>query len=239
MKIEFDKTFIDLFPDAAVGIIRGREVSVRPEFQRLLPELRTEAMSSLRSKLGSEGEMQHEHIEAWREAYRLFGVNPKKHRPTHESLARRLLRDGRWPAINPIVDLYLVNQGESLLPHGGYDCANVSWPVRLTRSPGNEAFEPLGGGQEVTEPGEVIYRDASRVLTRRWNCRDCEATKITETTSEFVLMIESPSARISATAVETAATALVEKCRMAFEGEFFCTLLKAANGANSFNFPNI
>ena len=233
MKIELDQTFIDLFPDATVGIIQGRAVSVRPESNGLLTVLRNKALLSLRAKLGGEGELQHDHIEAWREAYRLFGVNPKKHRPTHESLARRILRDGHWPTINSVVDVYLANQAEWLLPHGGYDCSKICWPVRLTRSAGNEVFEPLGGGQEVTDPGEVIYRDGNRVLTRRWNCRDCDATKITETTAEFVLMIESPTARIPAAVVEAAAASLAEKCRLAFNGEFCCTLLKARDGVTT------
>ena len=230
MKIKLDDAFITLFPETVVGIVYGHGTVVRTEFQDLLSAFRANAMSALRAKLGSEGDQQHENIEAWRDAYRLFGVNPKKHRPTHESLARRLMRDGHWPTINPIVDLYLANQAEFLLPHGGYDCARILWPICLSRSPGNEIFEPLGGGQEATDPDEVVYRDGNRVLTRRWNCRDCDSTRITESTSEFVLMIESPSARIPCAVVDAAAAGLAQKCRLAFNGEFSHTLLEAHPG---------
>ena len=41
------------------------------------------------------------HIAAWHAAYRAFGTNPRRQRPSAEALLRRLARSGRLPRINP------------------------------------------------------------------------------------------------------------------------------------------
>jgi DNA/RNA-binding domain of Phe-tRNA-synthetase-like protein len=46
------------------------------------------------------------HVQAWRMAYRAFGTNPKRERPSVDALRRPLARSGRLPRINPAVDCY-------------------------------------------------------------------------------------------------------------------------------------
>ena len=81
-----------------------------------------------------------------------------------------------------------------LLPHGGYDIKTLSGDLRLTFAQGNEPFQPLGSSDpsaDKTKKGEVIYVDDARVLTRAWNYRDCEPTKIAaDRTTEFLLIID-------------------------------------------------
>jgi DNA/RNA-binding domain of Phe-tRNA-synthetase-like protein len=61
----------------------------------------------------------------------------------------------------------------------------------LRFSVGNEPFSPLGEiEQEYTYPGEVVYADDVRVLTRRWNYRDCKDTMITENTVNVVMFVD-------------------------------------------------
>ena len=65
--------------------------------------------------------------------------------------------------------------------------------LRLSLSTGGEDFQPLGSadpGAEKTKEGEVVYRDDVRVLTRAWNHRDCEPTKISNDSSEFAIFVE-------------------------------------------------
>lgn len=220
MQFEIRDSFIALFPRAIIGIIRGQNVRPRTELSVLLTQFRAQALSTLRSLDEDNGQPRHDHFSIWQQAYKSFGVNPKKCRPTHEALARRLARDPSWRSINPIVDVYLSNQVEFLLPHGGYDAARLSGTLQLCRAAGGEPFEPLGGGEERVDPGEVIYQDGARVLTRCWNYRDSETSKITGETRDFVLMIESPSEEIPLTAVQLAAAALKAKYESAFDGEF-------------------
>jgi DNA/RNA-binding domain of Phe-tRNA-synthetase-like protein len=209
------------FPRIRLGIVRGSIDARVPDISGRIAEMRVQAMAQLaRNGVNAETLETHPHVVGWRQTYEACGVKPKKFRPTHEALARRLLRDGAWPEINPIVDIYLTNQVAHLLPHGGYDLAQISGPIRLRESSGGEAFTPLGGGAEITEPGEVVYDDTVRVLTRRWNWRDADATKITAETRTFLLMLEAADPMITDAAVEMATTDLVNRYRATHSGQF-------------------
>lgn len=45
-------------------------------------------------------------IEAWHTAYRSFGTNPRRIRPSVDALGRRFAKKGALPRINPAVDSY-------------------------------------------------------------------------------------------------------------------------------------
>jgi DNA/RNA-binding domain of Phe-tRNA-synthetase-like protein len=130
-----------------------------------------------------------QHVAAWHEAYRGFGVNPRRARPSVDALLRR----PELPAINRVVDAYnLVSVGHEL-PIGGEDLDAYHGPARLVRANGDEPFETVKNGEPVTEhpePGEVIWRDDAGVTCRRWNWRQCTRTHITEHTKNALFMLE-------------------------------------------------
>lgn len=230
MKVSVSNSVRELFPEIVIGVVTGKGVGLRADGEEALIEMQAVALSNLRGRAVDTSELsQLPSIAAWRSAYQAFGVKAKRHKPTHEALARRLLSDEGWPDINPIVNVYLTNQITHLLPHGGYDSRAVSGTILLDRSGGNERFEPLGGGEEFTDEGEVVYRDDARVLTRRWNYRDCEFAKITDTSSDFILMLEAPSPAISREAVVRAAENLVARYEIVFTGDFACSLFQVAS----------
>jgi DNA/RNA-binding domain of Phe-tRNA-synthetase-like protein len=219
MDLIVDQQVASVFPNLSIGVLHGKVDAQKPSFGDEILALREGALQKL-SSLGAEALPSHPNITAWREAYERFGVKAKKYPPTHESLAKRLLKAGTWPNINPIVDVYLTNQVAHLLPHGGYDETTLTGDVSLVVSAGGEVFEPLGGGSEATDAGEIVYRDGTRVLTRRWNYRDADSTKITESTAHFVLMVESPSETIPADRVAAACQDLADRYARCFEGSF-------------------
>ena len=47
---------------------------------------------------------------------------------------------------------------------------------------------------EHPHPGEVIYTDAAGVLTRHWNHRDAERTKVTGRSEQIVFLLETVDA---------------------------------------------
>ena len=235
MQFEIERNVLEVFPHITIGVVLGSIRNARPELQSRIARLRSDALRQLSTNIPrSEDLLSRSSISVWRNAYQRFGVKAKTHKPTHEALARRLLKDGVFPNINPIVDIYLSNQAAHLLPHGGYDLEAISGALRLTISEGGEAFEPLGGGEEQTAPNELVYRDDKRILTRRWNYRDCDVSKITDRTSNFILMIESPSEELEDETVEKAAQDLVEKYKGCFEGTFNYALLQASQELNRF-----
>jgi DNA/RNA-binding domain of Phe-tRNA-synthetase-like protein len=129
------------------------------------------------------------HVEAWREAYRGFGVNPKRARPSVDALLRR----GDLPEINRVVDAYNTISVRFELPIGGEDLDAYAGPARLVRATGDEPFDTVKNGESVVEhpdPGEVIWRDDSGVTCRRWNWRQCTRTRITEDTKNALFILE-------------------------------------------------
>lgn len=221
MEFRATERFLELFPETTIALVMGEISSARAELQAAVGRYQQEATASLAtSGLDTSTLSTHPHVAAWRDAYQKFGVKAKSHKPTHEALCRRVLKGEGWPAINPVVDIYLTNQAAHILPHGGYDCHALQGDVTLDISGGDEPFEPLGGGTEMTAPGEVVYRDASGVITRRWNYRDSERCKITDSTKSFMLVIEAPSQVIPPAAVEAAAQDLVRRFEECFNGRF-------------------
>jgi DNA/RNA-binding domain of Phe-tRNA-synthetase-like protein len=221
MEVSVSQNVLQLFPQLSIVIVRGQVDSPRSGLEDRVNGYKESALEQLRGEFPSVEELnKHPHIGAWQEAYRKFGVKPKDHRPTHEALARRLLKQGVWPKINPIVDLYLTNQTTHLLPHGGYDLEQITDAINLEIATQPQVFEPLGGGQEMTNPKEIIYRDGARVLTRCWNYRDCHTTRITDRTNSFLLFIESPGSLISSDVVQKAAIDLIKRYQSCYSGSF-------------------
>lgn len=131
-------------------------------------------------------------IEAWHTAYRSFGTNPRRIRPSVDALGRRLAKHGSLPRINPAVDSYNAVSIRHGLPAGAFDLDHVTGDVVIRHADGTEAFTPLGEPDTVEhpKPGEIIYTDAVGVLTRHWNHRDAHRTRVTEDSTHVAFMLE-------------------------------------------------
>src|SRR5262249_26440709 len=137
MRLTVADEVVDLFPAFTLGILDGEVGPPEPGFPERIRSLQEAALDRLRAQATDvERLMEHPHVRLWREAYQRFGARPTKFRPTHEAFARRLLKEPSWPAIGPLVDVYLTNQAAHLLPHGGYDRDRLEGDLRLARSPG-------------------------------------------------------------------------------------------------------
>ncbi len=85
-----------------------------------------------------------------------------------------------------------------MLPIGGYDLEKISGDITLRFSKGDETFLPIGGqNPETTRPGEIVYSDDKIILTRNWNYRDSDHTKITEYSKNIILISEAALSNIS------------------------------------------
>ncbi|MCX4406944.1 B3/4 domain-containing protein [Streptomyces sp. NPDC059837] len=131
-------------------------------------------------------------IEAWHTAYRSFGTNPRRIRPSVDALGRRLAKKGSLPRINPAVDSYNAVSVRHGLPAGAFDLGHVTGDVNIRHADGTETFTPLGEPDTVEnpKPGEIIYTDTTGVLTRHWNHRDAHRTRVTEDSTHVTFVIE-------------------------------------------------
>ncbi|MBD0423892.1 hypothetical protein H0H10_32840 [Streptomyces sp. TRM S81-3] len=149
-------------------------------------------------------------IEAWHTAYRSFGTNPRRIRPSVDALGRRLAKKGALPRINPAVDSYNTVSVRHGLPAGAFDLDHVAGDVDIRYADGTEEFTPLGEPETVEnpKPGEIIYADTAGVLTRHWNHRDAHRTRVTEDSAHVAFVLETLHAERDGHLLKTAAEEL-------------------------------
>ncbi|WP_030170453.1 B3/4 domain-containing protein [Streptomyces sp. NRRL S-813] len=181
----------DAFPDTLIALVtasglRGREPW--PHTAAALEELE----QRLADGSWQPADETDPRIEAWHTGYRSFGTNPRRVRPSVDALGRRLAKKGTLPRINPAVDSYNAVSVRHGLPAGAFDLDHVTGDVDIRHADGTESFTPLGepGTVENPRPGEIVYADATDVLTRHWNHRDAHRTRVTEDSTRVVFVLE-------------------------------------------------
>ena len=204
MRFLISKEIAALYPALRIGVLLADGMTNGPDSSAL------QAETAERVKLFAESHpaasiKQDARVQLWRSVYAQMGfANHKQYQPTLEYTLERVAKGKGLPAISKVVTAYLLMELKFFLPCGGYDLARLTGNIHLRLSPGGESF--LGIGQKEpnqTSPSEIVYADEEKVLTRVWNYRDADATKITHETSSAVLMVEAPtSATTSATALE-------------------------------------
>jgi DNA/RNA-binding domain of Phe-tRNA-synthetase-like protein len=128
-------------------------------------------------------------IHATRLAYKALGKEPGRYRPSAEALCRRILREIPLYRINTLVDIINIISVESGFSIGAFDIGKIQGNI-LTLGIGKagEDFEAIGRGQLNIE-GLPVYRDATGGIGTPTS--DHERTKITEETTELVIIINS------------------------------------------------
>jgi DNA/RNA-binding domain of Phe-tRNA-synthetase-like protein len=149
-------------------------------------------------------------IASWHAAYRAFGTNPRRIRPSVDALLRRLVRQGRLPRVNGAVDAYNATSVRFAVPAGAFDIDELGDLVEIRLATAEDRFTPLGEPDEVEtpRPGEVVYAQGAEVLTRHWNHRDAHRTRVQQSTRTAVFMLERVSADVAAGRLTDAAAHL-------------------------------
>jgi DNA/RNA-binding domain of Phe-tRNA-synthetase-like protein len=211
MKLIVSEEMRSLFPALRIGVFVCSGIDNRQNVERAIALYDGEA-DRIRSTLDLAALEALPEVVAWREAYELVGHKPKRNRPSAESALRGVLASAeRRRPFSPLVEIYLAAQLRFRLSIGGYDLDRVQGDIQLRRSPGGEPFFGIGADtSDPTKPGEVVYADETRVLTRRWNWRDCDVAKITDGSSDVVLMVEAPAASIPSTTLSSLLAFLTE-----------------------------
>ncbi|WP_327312056.1 B3/B4 domain-containing protein [Streptomyces sp. NBC_01235] len=181
----------DAFPDTLIAVITATGLRGRDPWPHT-----TAALEDLEQQLADgawhPADETDPRIEAWHTAYRSFGTNPRRIRPSVDALGRRLAKKGSLPRINPAVDSYNAVSVRHGLPAGAFDLDQVTGDVDIRHADGTESFTPLGEPDTVEnpKPGEIIYTDSAGVLTRHWNHRDAHRTRVTEDSTHVAFVLE-------------------------------------------------
>ncbi len=212
MKFKINPKIFEDFDKPLIGVIIATGINNQndhPQIQKLLRE----AEVTLREKLNNVEISLHPHIAPWRETYRKFGSKPRDFRCSAEALTRVVLRGSEIKKISPLVDLYNLISIKYILPVGAEDLDKMQGDLELTFANGDEDYTPLGEQEnDPPQKGEVIYRDDFGVICRRWNWREGDRTKITKTTKNAVVVLESVASIPIKEAVEKLAELIKKYC---------------------------
>ncbi len=162
--------------------------SAWPEVSARLDNLERAVADGRWTPLGDD----HPAIASWHAAYRHFGTNPRRQRPSVDALTRRLARTGHLPRISPAVDSYNLVSVMHAVPAGAFNLDRVEGHITIRFAEDDDRFVPLGEPDEVEQPhpGEVVYVDDAGVLTRHWNHRDADRTKVTPASRRVLFVLE-------------------------------------------------
>lgn len=126
-------------------------------------------------------------IAATREAYKKFGKDPNRYRPSAEALCRRILRDLPLYQIDTLVDLINLVSIKTGYSIGGFDADKIQGDsLTLGIGKENEPYEGIGKGVLNIE-GLPVYRDSLGGIGTPTS--DHERTKLSVETTNFLALI--------------------------------------------------
>jgi DNA/RNA-binding domain of Phe-tRNA-synthetase-like protein len=213
--ISLEQGVVHAFPEAQIRLVTARGLRNDIQWTDLTDRL-LRLEESLAAGSWEPFDENDPTIASWHEAYRRFGANPRRCRPSLDALSRRLRKTGRLRRINSAVDAYNFISVTFGVPAGAFDLAELGPSVMIRRSHAGDHFTPLGEPDVMEEPapGEVVYADGRRVLTRQWNHRDADQTKVTEKTRNVLFIVERVAeAAVCSTRLAEAQAALAELVR--------------------------
>ncbi|OKK03853.1 hypothetical protein AMK26_20890 [Streptomyces sp. CB03234] len=198
----------DAFPDTLIALITATGLRGREPWPHTVAAV-AELEQQLADGTWQPADETDPRIDAWHTAYRSFGTNPRRVRPSVDALGRRLAKKGALPRVNPAVDSYNAVSVRNGLPAGAFDLDldHVTGDVDIRYADGTEEFTPLGEPDTIEnpKPGEIIYADTASVLTRHWNHRDAHRTRVTEDSTRVAFLLETLHATRDGHFLKTAA----------------------------------
>ncbi len=179
------------YPDVIGGVILAQGITNGPTPESLQISYRAE-QEAVKERIGNTPLSQIQSLEAWRSAFRRFGVDPTQYRSAAEALLRRLTKKGDIPSINLLVDIGNMISIRYALPVAVIDAQAIQGAITVHFADGSEHSSMLGKSEsDHPEPGEVIFSDeAGKVIARRWCWRQGEEGAAQVDTTEAIIAIE-------------------------------------------------
>lgn len=125
-------------------------------------------------------------IAATRAAYKAFGKDPNRYRPSAEALSRRVVKEMSLYRIDTLVDLINLVSLKTGFSIGGFDAEKVEGALELGVGRVDEKFDAIGRGSLNIE-GLPVYRDQVGGIGTPTS--DEEKTKISLNTKKLLMII--------------------------------------------------
>lgn len=191
MKLIISDDIFTKFPETIVGALAVSDI--KPSNDIDSGSLLSNEEARIRASFQKETFTEDPSIKVWRGAYKEFGVKPSDAKSSVENLYRLILSGREIRRISPLVDIYNYISLKYMLPVGGEDLDACKGDIELCFAGENERPVKLLGDEKEESPakGEVIYKDSVSAICRRWNWREADRTKLTDSTKNCILVIES------------------------------------------------
>ena len=146
----------ELFPSALYGIIccEVQNSSFNSELWERIKALEEE----IRLRFSLETIREQINISTTRDAYKAFGGDPNRYRPSADSLYRRIVKGNELYQINTLVDVINMISLQTGYSIGGFDLDKVAGKVIVGIGRKGEAYEGIGRG-ELNIEGLQVVRD--------------------------------------------------------------------------------
>ncbi len=179
------------YPNVIGGVILAQGITNGPTPDNLRRAYQAE-QEAAKERIGNTPLSQIPSLEAWRGAFRRFGVDPTQYRSAAEALLRRLTKKGDIPSINLLVDIGNMISIRYSLPVAVIDAQAVQGAITVHFADGSESSSMLGKSEsDHPEPGEVIFSDeGGQIVARRWCWRQGEESAAQANTTAAIIAIE-------------------------------------------------
>lgn len=186
--IVIDAAVVEKFPNIKCswslveGIKIGRD---HPEISKMIEEYVSKTdFQSLKENS--------EKLQAWKDLYRSFGVDPTKRKPSPVALIDRLAKGKALSRINDLVDLYNLVVIQHQLSVGAFNLDKLKRPLVLQFSKHTDTFQGIGTDKaKKLEKNELCYFDAGHLcIARDYNYYDSEIVKVDQDTKNILLNVD-------------------------------------------------
>lgn len=187
MILRYSPSVLRDFPELATGILKVERMT--PNADASASVARLHAVAAGRLAGGSESDLPE--VQAWRRAFARMGLKPTQYRCASEALLRRFRKDGRLPALHPLVDLCNAASMAFAIPVAVFDLGQVEGALEVRHATGTERYETFAGEIEHPDPGEIIFADeAGSAHARRWTNRQSGRSAVRAGTSAALIVAE-------------------------------------------------
>ncbi len=172
-------------PELIVGYAIARDARVERRVKELEDE-KQRVVSEFRGKYANVPASDVPEIRAYREFYKVMGIDPTKVRPPAEYLFRKAVA-GQFPSINNLVDSCLLASLKHWSVVSVYDLERTVGAPLVTLAEKAESLQLIDGRTVTPSVGEVLLKDDEKILTA-YALGDAKATMVTLQTKNALMV---------------------------------------------------
>lgn len=190
MEFVIEDRVFEILPNVCFGVVVARGINNYGRYETIYRMLE-ESMRTAAEKFAGVKLKEHPDIVCYREAFKKLGFNPNKFLNSVEAMISRIIKGGKLPDINNVVNLVNAISLKYTLPMGAHDMEQITGNIEVRFSRKGEPFTPFGCSEpEFVDEGELVYADERMVKTRRWIWRQSDIGKVTEDTTDIFFPID-------------------------------------------------